>query len=236
MIIGLSLIFGIMAIFLLMGKGGFLIAGYNTASESEKARYDEKKLCRVMGVGMMLIAFGLLATAFFKMIGVVIMLITIALALVVMFVGSGHCYREEYQKEVAKTPWYKNSQVYFAIIGILVSIGVGIMMFIGNINVKFLDQSVVFKATLSRTTEVVYQDIEKVSYVESLDIGKKKMGINNMAINAGRFQNDKFGRYLLYCYTSCKDYVVMETKDGIVVVNDKTVSQTKALYEKLKDK
>ena len=98
MIIGLSLIFGIMAIFLLMGKGGFLIAGYNTASESEKARYDEKKLCRVMGIGMMLIAFGLLATAFFKMIGVVIMLITIALALVVMFVGSGHCYREEYQK------------------------------------------------------------------------------------------------------------------------------------------
>ena len=95
MIIGLSLIFGIMAIFLLMGKGSFLIAGYNTASESEKARYDEKKLCRVMGVGMMLIAFGLLATAFFKMIGVVIMLITIALALVVMFVGSGHCYREE---------------------------------------------------------------------------------------------------------------------------------------------
>ena len=88
MIIGLSLIFGIMAIFLLMGKGSFLIAGYNTASESEKARYDEKKLCRVMGVGMMLIAFGLLATAFFKMIGVVIMLITIALALVGMFVGS----------------------------------------------------------------------------------------------------------------------------------------------------
>lgn len=177
MIIGLSLIFGIMAIFLLMGKGGFLIAGYNTASESEKARYDEKKLCRVMGVGMMLIAFGLLATAFFKMIGVVIMLITIALALVVMFVGSGHCYREEYQKEVAKTPWYKNSQVYFAIIGILISIGVGIMMFIGNINVKFLDQSVVFKATLSRTTEVLYQDIEKVSYVENLDIGKKKWGL-----------------------------------------------------------
>ena len=204
-----------------------LIAGYNTASESEKARYDEKKLCRVMGIGMMLIAFGLLATAFFKMIGVVIMLITIALALVVMFVGSGHCYREEYQKEVAKTPWYKNGQV---------SIGVGIMMFIGNINVKFLDQSVVFKATLSRTTEVLYQDIEKVSYVENLDIGKKKMGINNMVINAGRFQNDKFGRYLLYCYTSCKDYVVMETKDGIVVVNDKTASQTKALYEKLKDK
>ena len=32
-----------------MGKGAFLIAGYNTASKAEKARYDEKALCRFMG-------------------------------------------------------------------------------------------------------------------------------------------------------------------------------------------
>ena len=31
------------------GKGAFLIAGYNTASKAEKARYDEKALCRFMG-------------------------------------------------------------------------------------------------------------------------------------------------------------------------------------------
>ena len=31
------------------GKGAFLIAGSNTASKAEKARYDEKALCRFMG-------------------------------------------------------------------------------------------------------------------------------------------------------------------------------------------
>ena len=31
------------------GKGAFLIAGYNTASRSEKENYDEKALCRFMG-------------------------------------------------------------------------------------------------------------------------------------------------------------------------------------------
>ena len=31
------------------GKGAFLIAGYNTASQEEKARYDKKALCRFMG-------------------------------------------------------------------------------------------------------------------------------------------------------------------------------------------
>ncbi len=30
------------------GKGAFLIAGYNTASEAEKERIDEKKLCKCM--------------------------------------------------------------------------------------------------------------------------------------------------------------------------------------------
>jgi hypothetical protein len=40
-----------MSIALLMGKGSFLIAGYNTAGKEKKQRYDEKKLCRVVGGG-----------------------------------------------------------------------------------------------------------------------------------------------------------------------------------------
>ena len=42
----------IMSVQFLRGKWSFLIAGYNTATEAEKAQYDEKKLCRVMGVCM----------------------------------------------------------------------------------------------------------------------------------------------------------------------------------------
>lgn len=38
------------------GKGAFLIAGYNTASKAEKAKYDEKALCRFMGKIMFALA------------------------------------------------------------------------------------------------------------------------------------------------------------------------------------
>ncbi len=38
------------------GKGAFLIAGYNTMSPAEKAQYDEKKLCRLMGKFMFVLA------------------------------------------------------------------------------------------------------------------------------------------------------------------------------------
>ena len=35
---------------LLMGKGSWLISGYNTASKEEKEKYNERKLCKAMGI------------------------------------------------------------------------------------------------------------------------------------------------------------------------------------------
>ena len=46
-------VFVILTIALLSGHGSKFISGYNTASKEEKARYDEKKLCRVYGIGML---------------------------------------------------------------------------------------------------------------------------------------------------------------------------------------
>lgn len=56
-------LFAILSAVLLSGHGANLIAGYNTASEAEKKRYDEKKLCRVLGAGMAVITVLLLVSA-----------------------------------------------------------------------------------------------------------------------------------------------------------------------------
>jgi len=48
-------LFALLTIILLSGRGAFLIAGYNTSSTEEKAKYDEKKLCRVTGIGLLVI-------------------------------------------------------------------------------------------------------------------------------------------------------------------------------------
>ena len=44
-------IFAVFSIILLSGHGSWFISGYNTASKEEKEKYDEKKLCRTMGIG-----------------------------------------------------------------------------------------------------------------------------------------------------------------------------------------
>ena len=39
----------LISLVLLSGRGAWLIAGYNTMSREEKAKYDEKALCRRVG-------------------------------------------------------------------------------------------------------------------------------------------------------------------------------------------
>ena len=51
---------------LLSGHGSWFISGYNTASKEEKAKYDEKKLCRTTGFGMAVIAILILVMGLFE--------------------------------------------------------------------------------------------------------------------------------------------------------------------------
>ena len=52
----MAVVFLIMSVFLLGGKGAWLIAGYNTASREERDKYDERKLCRATGLVCLLCA------------------------------------------------------------------------------------------------------------------------------------------------------------------------------------
>lgn len=46
------IIFTIISVMLLSGRGSWFISRYNMASSQEKARYNEKKLCRTTGAEM----------------------------------------------------------------------------------------------------------------------------------------------------------------------------------------
>ena len=59
-------IFAVLSIVLISGHGSWFISGYNTASKEEKEKYDEKKLCRTMGIGMSIIAILILIMGLFE--------------------------------------------------------------------------------------------------------------------------------------------------------------------------
>ena len=60
------ILLGILSIVLLSGHGSWLIAGYNTASKEEKAKYNGPRVCRIVGGGMAVIALLLLVMGLFE--------------------------------------------------------------------------------------------------------------------------------------------------------------------------
>lgn len=59
-------LFVVLSIVLISGHGSWFISGYNTATKEEKAKYDEKKLCRTTVIGMAVIAALVLVSGLFE--------------------------------------------------------------------------------------------------------------------------------------------------------------------------
>ena len=231
-------LFLVMSILFLCGKGSFLIAGYNTASAQQKLKYDEKKLCRVMGVGMSVMTLSLIFLALNEDIGQYIFAVGFIAGLAIIFVGNmTYAKKPQYEwaedGEINKIKWYKNVQVYSGIFSIVVLIGVGIMLFSGDIEIKMENNSLTASAFLTSSYTIDYNNIEKVEYQENISTGSRTWGTGSFQISAGNFKNDTFGNYKLYAYSQCHSYVVISTSNGYVVVNDKDEAKTKELYEKI---
>lgn len=90
-IIILTVIFAIMGIVFARGKGGFLIAGYNTASSKDKAKYDEKRLNRCFSIFCFGIAIVIGVTGYIdtEAFAVRVGLPCILILLIFIFVASG---------------------------------------------------------------------------------------------------------------------------------------------------
>lgn len=89
-------VFALLSIILLLGKGSWLIAGYNTSSRAEKEKYDKKKLCKT--VGMMLSAITV-ALSIFALVnreefaGILIAFIIVSI-IIAGFYANTKCYRK----------------------------------------------------------------------------------------------------------------------------------------------
>ena len=52
----------------------------------------------------------------------------------------------------------------------------------------------------------------------------------------GNFRNDIYGDYIRYTHASCHSYVVMDIGGKILVVNGADESETKKIYDTLREK
>lgn len=232
-------IFLILTITLLAGKGSFLIAGYNTASPKEKARYDEKKLCRVMGscMGVITLCLGIQAIGGEKISAIagrmipVIILIDIVVCIIL---GNTICVKRDVSEKSEKTEKSQKKTLWISV-GFTVAVCgiVAVLLFTGDIKVSFTDTTMEIEGSYWSDTTVVLEQIQKVSYIEQKIEGSRTNGLGSFRLQEGAFHNEKFGSYTRYTYVGCEEYIVMETTGGILVVNQETEEATKKLYDEI---
>ena len=203
---GLTALTGIIAVILLMGKGSFLIAGYNTSRNKEK--YNETRLCRVVGGGLGVIT---LVMAAWSIMGdqFPVAAFVISIAAVVAAI-----------------------QILSAVILVVVSF----VLFTGNVTPVMHEASLEIQVSFWPDHEVPYASVKSVSYTDDLQRGSRKNGIGGPTLQAGNLKNAEFGDYKLYSYTSCDSFVVLDTEQGTVVLNGKDEAATRKLYEEIKEK
>lgn len=235
-------VFAVMGVFFWTGKGGWLIAGYNTASAEEKKKYDEKKLNRTMAKGWTIITAGLL---FLNLSGEDAAPVFLTVFVILVFIGIGYillmannCYVTTERMTAAEAEKIarekRNGRRISIVVLVVLVVLAGVPMFAGNVETKFDGEKIRLSGFLVPGYTLERKEIVSVEYETDLDLGKRINGNGSVRIQAGQFRNEKFGDYRLYSYNTCSEYIVIGTKERTIVVNDKTPEKTEALYKKVK--
>ena len=229
-------IFSVLSAVLLSGHGAFLIAGYNTASKKEKAKYDEKKLCRVVGFGMLGITVlmaleALLDEKIPAWFHTVVFIAILADIILMMYFANKKCYAENVEKgtDDTKSRWEKWS-LWFTVI---IFIAVGILLFTGNIHMEYEKDSFTIKATYWSDEEISYDDIEEIEYRAGGAAGSRVGGFGSPRLQMGNFNNREFGNYTRYTYTNCTQCVILTVNGEKIVISGKDEESTREIYEEL---
>lgn len=236
-------LFLVLTIILLSGKGGFLIAGYNTASKEEKAKYNEKKLCRVMGAGMGIITMVLAILAFYKentpgFFNWLMPVVILGTAILMIILSNTIC-KEKTPKVVEET---EDDRVKirrinrFVLVFVIVIFGVvGVTLTTGDIKVNVNEDMIKIEGSYWSDQTIAFEDIQSVDFIENISVGSRTNGFGSFKLNEGHFRNNQFGDYILYSYTKCKSYIVIKTDSDILVINGESSSDTEELYKEIKE-
>ena len=228
---------------LLTGHGSFLIAGYNTSSQEEKEKYNAQKLCRTAGLSMLLILFvtaglfvipldSIYRTPYF--IFYFIFIITdIGFTL---YFSNTRCYKEgyEYKKDIGKS----KKETLFIIAGVCIVIFpvfllVSITMYRASLPPVYTINGDTLKISSSYGETVPLEEIKNIKLEETMPFKlKKKNGSDLGSILKGRFDADGKTAHV-YIDASRPPFVLIETQEGLHIINDQTREQTEALYSQL---
>ena len=170
----------------------------------------------------------------------VLYIVSIMAAAIVIILYSYLFYKKKMAAgEKLKIQYNKKTIVIYVIVSVFVVIFTIWTLFWGGIDISFHDNDFTVEAQGWSDYTVDYEQIDSISYKENLfqkGNDRRTNGMGNLMYGMGYFRNDIYGDYIRYSHASCHSYVVMDIGGKILVVNGADESETKKIYDTLREK
>ena len=251
----------IMSLYLLSGKGAFLIAGYNTMSRKEQAKYDEKALCRCTGKFALWITCCLMLLPFathsedIGMTLFVVGIIMVSTIVMMIYVNTGSRFLKKgevfvieemeegkalYAKLEAKREKTGLWVMGFTVFGLLaVTFAVPVLLVYGEMEptVTITDNGIRISSMYG--VKIDFEEITDISLmnntVSSIGLTMRTNGYGTGSTQKGYFKSNRYGRVLLFTRTGSSPtiHIQRESKED-VFLNFKNPDATIRLYKEMK--
>ena len=145
-------------------------------------------------------------------------------------------YRKQLQRgdTLKELPKASNGAGKFSILfPIVILIIVAILMFTGEVSVRYGEDSFTIEASWYSDLTVDYDTIDGIEYREGNVSGTRVGGWGSARLLLGFFRNEEFGNYTRYTYTKPESCVVIHAGTRILVISGKTAEETQAIYQNL---
>ena len=130
-------------------------------------------------------------------------------------------------------PLSKKAKIISIIAVLLILCGVMVLMFTGDVEISYGDDSFTVGATYWNDITVEYDEVDSIELYENADFGTRVYGFGSARLWLGSFKSDELGSYTLYAYTGSEDAVVISVDGKKLVIGD-TENQTAAeIYAEL---
>ena len=237
----------IMALVLLSGRGAFLISGYNRLKPEQKARYDEKALCRFTGKLLLatclflLMLFGGIWAGLTWLSTTGVILLIAGTLLGVLYAGTGQRFRrsdsDDDSDDTPQIGWggSKKTKMAVIIVTIVVLGGCGILFFYGEREpvVEVLANEVQIRAMYGLTVDFV--DIASVALLQAsmneIDPGRRTNGFASF----GHSLRGHFSSGLLFVHAPTAPTIRIERiNQPDIYLSLRDSAQTENLYQRLR--
>ncbi|HZK53044.1 MAG TPA: DUF3784 domain-containing protein [Desulfosporosinus sp.] len=228
----------VLSIFLLSGRGIWLIAGYNTMSKRQQNKYDTKKLTRATGIILIIISIAMLALGASLINTTVFLIIVFASAIINVIYTNKYCLKPVLDDEETDSTIYKEKG---SVLKNMIGIGLGIVVvLIVGVSLYFSSKPPVYSinnGTLVISTlygkNVNLSEIQDVQLKDDLPLIKLRLnGLGLGSIQKGSFSSD-IGNVTLYIDKSTPPFIYIKTTSELIILNDQSKAKTEALFNEL---